>query len=202
MITLYGSSTSPNVLKVRMLLEETGLPYQETWLRRDKGENRTPEFLAISPTGALPAMVDGDTGARVFESSAILLYLADKAGAFLPADAAARGDVFKWLMFEAANVSPAFENIYQLHYLDGDWIAPALELQQQKLGKLVTILNARLEAHDYLAGECSIADFALMPFLNMLEDFLEVPVADYANVARWLVTLNARPGVQRALAAR
>jgi GST-like protein len=200
MITLYGSSTSPNVLKVRILLEETGLPYQETWLRRDKGENQTPEFLAISPTGALPAMVDDDTGARVFESSAILLYLANKTGQFLPADPAARGDVFKWLIFEAANVSPAFENIYQLHYLDGDWIQPALDLQQQKLGNLVTILDTRLAEHEYLAGECSVADFALLPYLGMLEDFLDVPVANYANVERWIGTLNARPGVQRALA--
>jgi GST-like protein len=200
MITLYGSSTSPNVLKVRMLLEETGMPYQEIWLRRDKGENRTPEFLAISPTGALPAIVDADTGARVFESSAILLYLADKAGTFLPSDPTARGDVFKWLMFEAANISPAFENIYQLHYLDGDWITPALDLQQQKLGKLVTVLDIQLRGQEYLAGECSIADFALMPYLSMLEDFLDAPVADYTNVERWLGTLNARPGVQRALA--
>jgi len=199
MITLYGSSTSPNVLKVRMLLEETGMPYQETRLRRDKGENRTPEFLAISPPGALPAILDADTGAKVFESSAILLYLADKAGAFLPADIAARGDVFKWLVFEAANVSPAFENIYQLHYLDDDWIAPALEHQQQKLASHVAILDAQLARYEYTAGDCSIADFALMPLLSMLEDFLDVPVENFPNVERWLMTLNARPGVQRAL---
>jgi len=197
MITLYGSATSPNVLKVRLLLEEAGIPYQDVRVKREEGENLTPEFLKISASGTLPAIVDDETGAHVFESSAILLYLADRYREFLPQEEPARADVFKWLIYEAANVSPAVENIYKLHYLADDWVESALEFQRQKLISAIRVLDGSLIGQEYIAGNCSIADFALFPLTNLFEDFLEKPLSDFPNLSRWCETMQSRAAVQR-----
>ena len=198
MITLYGSSTSPNVLKVRVMLEEAGIPYQEKRVKREEGENQTPEFLRISATGTLPAIVDEETGASVFESSAILLYLADRYGKFLPVDPGPRADVFKWLIYETANISPTIESIYKLFYLDEDWIGGAMEFHQEKLRSVVAVLDQQLADKEYIAGDCSIADFVLFPLTNLLEDFLEQPLSEFPNIDRWSQNMRSRPGVQRA----
>ena len=198
MITLYGWAGSPNVLKVRVMLEEAEIPYEERRVKREEDENRTPEFLQISATGLLPAITDSETGASVFESSAILLYLADRTGKFLPAEPALRADVFKWHVFEAANISPAIANIYKLYYLDDDWAGSAIEFHQQKLIGAIELLNQQLEKSDYIAGDCSIADFAMFPLSNILEDFLERPLADFPNLEQWCNRMRNRPGVKRA----
>jgi GST-like protein len=198
MITLYNTATSPNGQKVRILLEETRTPYAEVMLRRDAGENRAPEYLSISPTGAVPAIVDDDTGASVFESSAILIYLAEKAGRFLPLSQPARADAFKWLMFEVANIDPACENIYQLCYADHGGAEEGLAFQRDKLRGACALVEDRLAGHEYLAGECSIADFALFPWMAMFEDFAQSPLSDYPAIERWLDAMRARPAVQRA----
>lgn len=198
MITLYGSSTSPNVLKVRVMLEEATIPYKEVRVKREEGENRTDAFLEISATGTLPAMVDDETGAKLFESSAILLYLADRSGMFLPEDPAARAEVYKWLVFEAANVSPPIESIYKLFYMDHDWIDGAAEYHRQKLTGTIEVLEKKLARSDYLAGNCSIADFALFPVSIILEDFLERPLSDFPNLEAWADRMNQRPGVRKA----
>ena len=198
MITLYGSATSPNVLKVRVMLEEAGIPYKEKRVKREEGENLTPEFRQISATGLLPAITDSETGASVFESSAILLYLADRTGRFLPAEPAPRADVFKWLLFEVANISPEIASIYKLYFFDDDWVGGAVEFHQQKLGSAIELLNRQLETSDYVAGDCSIADFALFPLSNILEDFLERPMTDFPSLEQWCNRMRARPGVQQA----
>jgi GST-like protein len=198
MIALYNTATSANGQKVRIFLEETHTPYEEVILRRDAGENRTPEFLAISPTGAVPAIVDDDTGASVFESSAILIYLAEKTGRFLPLSQPGRADALKWLMFEVASIGPACENIYQLCYADHDGVEEALAFQRGKLHRGCAVVEGRLAVQGCLAGECSIADFALFPWMAMFEDFAQSPLSDYSAIARWLVAMQARPGLQRA----
>lgn len=185
MITLYGSSTSPNVLKVRNMMLVAGIEFTEHRVKRETGENRTPEFLEIGASGTLPAMVDDETGARVFESSAILLYLADRSGKFYPADPAKRADVIKWLIYEAANISPAIESVYKLYYCEGDWVAPAIEFQKEKLASSISVVDQRLANASFLADECSIADFALFPVTNLLEDFLEKPLSEFSGLARW-----------------
>lgn len=200
MIVFYSTATSPNALKVRLLLEEAAIPHREVRLRRDKGENRTPEYLCISPTGTVPAIVDEDTGASVFESMAILLYLAEKSGRFLPAAPAPRADVMKWLLFTAENIDPAIENIYELAYLSGPWIDGASAFQKKKLRKAAELLDARLAGVEYVAGDCSIVDFALYPVIAMLEDFAEITPGTQPNLDRWLIGMRARPGVAAALA--
>jgi len=185
MITLYGSATSPNVLKVRNMMLAAGIAFEEHRVKREEGENQSPEFLEISANGTLPAIVDDETGARVFESSAILLYLGDRSGKFYPADPARRADVMKWLVFEAANISPAIESVYKLYYFEGDWIAPAIEFHKKKLASSISVVNQRLEQARFLADECSIADFALFPVTILLEDFLEQPLSDFPGLLRW-----------------
>jgi len=201
MIVLYGSATSPNVLKVRTMLEAAEIPYEERRVKREEGENRTPEFLEISATGTLPAIVDDETGACVFESSAILLYLGDKAGKFFPEDVAKRADVYKWLIFEASNISPVIEAIYKLYYLDEDWIPGAIEFHKSRLVASLAVIKTRLGVSGFLAGDCSIADFALLPLTNLLEDFLEQPISDFPHLQRWSQGLLSQPAVQRAFAA-
>lgn len=185
MITLYGSATSPNVLKVRNMMLAAGIPYEEHRVKREEGENRTAEFLAISASGTLPAIIDDETDARVFESSAILLYLGDRSGKFYPSEPAKRADVMKWLVYEAANISPVIEAVYKLYYQDSDWVAPAIEFHREKLLASIEVADQRLRDAEFLAGECSIADFALFPLTILLEDFLERPVSDFAGLSRW-----------------
>lgn len=197
MITLYGSATSPNVLKVRLLLEEAGIPYQEVRVKREEGENLKPEFRKISASGTLPAIVDDETGAHVFESSAILLYLADRYREFLPQEESGRADVFKWLIYEVANVSPVVDSIYKLHYIAEDWAEYALEFQRQKLLSAIRVLDGNLAEREYIAGSCSIADFALFPLTNLFEDFLEQPLSDFPNLDRWRETMQSRAAVNR-----
>jgi len=197
-IVLYTTNTSPNGQKIRLLLSETGLAHREVLVRRDLHENRTEEYLAISPTGAIPAIVDEDSGAKVFESGAILLYLAEKAGQFLPVAQPARADAIKWLIFETANIGPACENIYQLMYSADDESA-AIEFQQGKLKRCVALVEQRLSGSEYMAAECSVADFALLPWMLMLEDFAGAGPGEFPAVDRWIQTMRARPGVARVL---
>lgn len=200
MITLYGTPTSPNVLKVRAMLEESGIPYREQRVKREEGENRSEAFLQISAAGTMPAMVDEETGARVFESSAILLYLGDRFNQFLPAEPSARADVYKWLLYEAANIGPAIENMYKLMYLGDEWTEEAIRVQRERLLGAIELLEQQLGVADYIAGECSIADFALFPLAKILEDFLERPLTDFPNLNRWCERMLQRDGVKRALA--
>lgn len=201
MITLYGYATSPNVLKIRILLKEGGIPYEERDIHREHDESCSARFLELSPTGAVPAIEDGETGVELFESSAILLYLAEKTASCLPKKQAERAEVYKWLLFEAASVSPLFESIYKLYMENGDWVEPALEFHQQQLRDRVRLLDNHLQGAEYVAQGFSIADVALFPMLSMLEDFVDVPVEHYPEVARWLERLARRPGFQAASSA-
>lgn len=201
MIILYGTPTSPNVLKVRAMLEEAGIPYQEKRVKREEGENRGEAFLQISAAGTMPAMVDDETGARVFESSAILLYLADHFNQFLPAEPGGRADAYKWLIYEVANIGPAIENMYKLMYLGEQWTEDAIDFQRGRLLSAIELIERQLGSTDYIAGECSIADFALFPLSNILEDFLERPIKDFPNLDRWCDRMKNREGVKRAMSA-
>lgn len=198
MITLYGYASSPNVLKVRILFKEAAIPYEERDVHQERDESCGARFLELSPTGAVPAIEESDTGVQLFESSAILLYVAEKYGACLPKGQAERAEVYKWLIFEAASVSPLFESIYKLYMVDGDWVTPALAFQQQQLRDRLQLLENLLTDVDYVAQTFSIADIALFPMLNMLEDFIEIPMSNFPQIARWLQRLSDRAAFQKA----
>lgn len=180
------------------MLEEAGIPYTEKQVKREEGENRAPEFLKISATGTLPAITDDETGACVFESSAILLYLAHVSKQFLPAEPAKKADVYKWIVFEIANVSPVIDSMYKLFFLDEDWSDGAMQFLRENLKSAIDVLEKQLATGDYIAGECSIADFSLFPLTILLEDFLEQPLSDFPNLARWSSRMNQRQGVMKA----
>lgn len=196
MMMLYRKPRSPNSLKVLLLLEEAQLPY-----RIASAAEIDADLAKISPLHTTPALVDAQTGAVLFESAAILFYLAEQAGRFLGETPAQRGEVMKWLIFEAANVAPACENIYQLMAALPEEDEHIVERYRQRLCDLGTVLDNTLSARPYIAGECSIADFALYPWMSMLEDFADVTLDRFAHVQRWLSALAARPAMARALQA-
>ncbi len=197
MIVLYTMhSESPNIRKVSIMLEETGLPY--TVKRVDKqSDGRYPdEFLAISPNTTVPAIVDTDTGITLFESGAILCYLAEKTGKLLPENIQARAEAIQWLMFEVANVGPVMGELYHYLLMDYGEIPDAiLQRYKDRLVRYCRILDQQLSAGEYLCGEYSIADIALYPWTIILEDMAEINLDDYPNLKNWATTISRRPGV-------
>ena len=200
MLHFYNTATSPNGQKVLLMLEECGLPYERKLLRRDLGENKTDAYTNICPTGAVPSIVDAETGAKVFESAAILVYLAEKSGKFLPLAQPGRANVLKWLFYEVASVSAVCENIYQLAYATDP--GPWLVAQVNKLRHAATLLQNQLGKNTYLCGECSIVDFALLPWLAMYEDLTDQPLAEFRGLQRWYDTMLARPAVSKVMEKR
>jgi len=191
MIIFYRiPNESPNMIKITMMLQETGLPYVEKIINDDEDMEA---FAEISPNGTTPAIVDTDTGATLFESAAILLYLAEKSGELLPTDTRLRADVLKWLMFEASNVCPTMIELH--HYLVNDFgqlPGAVLERYKQRIANYCSILNERLKESKYLVGEYSIADIILYPWTVTLEDLAEIEIADYPYLNNWAMRINER----------
>src|SRR5262245_6005997 len=203
MIDFYAL-TSPNVQKIYIMLEETGLPYKEHFVDVWAGQQYKPEFLKINPNNKIPAIVDHDgPGGKpytVFESGAILLYLAEKSGKFLPKDTAAKYEVIQWLMIQLTGVGPMF----------GQWVhfkmfAPAGSEYGQarytsELKRLYEVLEQRLGQTKFLGGdEYSIADIATFPWTRN-HDAQGVKWDNNPNLARWFNTIAERPAVKAALA--
>lgn len=201
MIDLYAHP-SQNVLKVQILLEETGLEHR---LINDRTlQDGTPEFAAFrraSPTGQVPGLYDPDTDTALFESSAILIYLAEKTGRFLPGldQPAERAETLKWLLFESASLTPAMLDIY--HYtLQAEAPQPYSEDRARtRARRALNVLEDTLgQGRDYLAGAYSIADMILYPWMTILEDFADIPLADYPHLNAWTERLSARDAIKRA----
>lgn len=196
MIDLYTWST-PNGRKVSIMLEECGLPYEVHAIDIGKDQQFAPEFLKISPNNKIPAIVDRDNGWSVFESGAILIYLAEKTGQFMPTDPKLRLSVMEWLMFQMGGVGPMLGRAhYFLKFNPGK--APFAETWfSTEAKRLYGVMDRRLGEVPYLAGDAiSIADFATWPWLSRWE-WQGIELAEFANVRRWYEELAARPGVQR-----
>ncbi len=200
MIDFYTiHSASPNVRKIMIMLAETGLPHAVR--RLDKSGGRLPDsFFVISPNGTVPAIVDHASGQAVFESAAILQYLAEKAGKLLPSSPIARADVIKWLIFEASNVGPVMGELF--HYLvkTADDISEVhLQRYRDKLASYCAILDQQLANKAYLCGDYSIADIALYPWSAVMEDMAEISLSDYPNLSGWAARIDARPAAKTVL---
>jgi GST-like protein len=195
MIDLY-TWTTPNGRKVSILLEELGVDYTAHAINIGKDEQFAPDFLKISPNNKIPAIVDRDTGTSVMESGAIMFYLADKNGKFLPSDAAGRAEVMEWLMWQMGGLGPmAGQAHHFLHFNRGK--APyAEERYAAEVKRLYSVLNTRLEGRDYICGEYSIADMACWPWVSRYE-WQGVDLADFPNLRAWYQRLLARPAVQK-----
>ena len=201
MIDLYTWPT-PNGHKVQIMLEETGLDYRTHAVDLGENEQFEPEFLAISPSGKIPAIVDDDSpgGERlpIFESGAILLYLAEKSGLFLPPDPSGRWDAISWLMFQMGGIGPMLGQAGYFLNKAPEPVPAAIERYTRETERLYDVVDRRLAEVEFLAGEYSIADIACFPWL-LAHERLGIDVGDYPNVGRWLETINARPAVRRGL---
>lgn len=195
MIDLYTAAT-PNGHKVSIALEELGLPYRVHVLSFDKQEQKSPEFLRINPNGRIPAIVDD--GFAVFESGAILIYLAEKAGKLLPSDAKGRSLAIQWLMFQMGGVGPmqGQANVFFRYFPEK--LQGAIDRYQHETRRLYEVLDRRLGEAEYLAGDYGIADIATYPWVR-LHDWAGVSVDGLEHLQRWMAALAARPAVQRGL---
>jgi GST-like protein len=196
MIDLYTAPT-PNGWKASIALEELALPYEVKQVRLDQLEQKQESFLRINPNGRIPAIVDRDAGDfPVFESGAILLYLAEKTGKLIPSDAKGRSRVVQWLMFQMGGVGPMQGQANVFFRYAPEKIPFAIDRYQNETRRLYEVLDRGLRDSEYLAGDYSIADVATWPWVS-LHDWAGVSVDGLDNVKRWLDAVGARPAVQR-----
>ncbi len=200
MIDVYSWAT-PNGHKVHIMLEELGLPYKVHGVNIGTGDQFKPEFLKISPNNKIPAIVDSDgpDGKRIslFESGAILLYLAGKTGKFLPEDVRGRYVTLEWLMFQMASVGPMFGQAHHFRIYAPEKIEYAVNRYTNEAKRIYGVLNKRLAEHKYLAGTMyTIADIAVWPWTRSAKN-QGVDMDDYPHFKRWFEAIEARPAVQR-----
>lgn len=202
MIDLYTWDT-PNGRKVSIMLEESELPYEVHPVDIDKGEQFRPEFLAISPNNKIPAIVDRDgpdgKPYNLFESGAILMYLAEKTGKLLPTEMRARYDVIKWLMFQMGGIGPVFGQTHHFLRSAPEKIPYAIERFKKEVARLYGVMDRRLAGQEFLAGDYSIADIATYPWVARHERH-QTRLEDFPHVKRWFDSIGARPAVQRGMA--
>ncbi len=199
-IDLYTWPT-PNGHKIHILLEETGLPYNVIPVDIGAGAQFDPAFLKISPNNKMPAMVDseGPGGAPIslFESGAMLIYLAEKTGQFLPSEPRARYATLTWIMFQMGHIGPMLGQAHHFRNYAVEKLDYAIRRYENEANRLYGVLDRRLGETPYVAGEAyTIADMAIFPWLRRPEN-QGVEISDYANVARWREEIAARPAVQR-----
>jgi GST-like protein len=202
-IDLYTWST-PNGRKVSIMLEECALEYRVHPVNITKNEQFAPEYLAISPNNKIPAIVDSDgpEGAgpySLFESGAILIYLADKTGKFYPRERRAHFRVLQWLMWQMGGFGPMLGQTHHFRRFAAEKIPYAIERYTAEARRLYGVLDKQLGQGEYLAGEYSIADIAVYPWSQRYE-WQGIDLAEFPNVARWRATLAARPAVAKGMA--
>jgi GST-like protein len=198
LIDLYTWST-PNGRKVSIMLEETGLPYRVHPIDIGRGDQFSPEFLAINPNNRIPAIVDQDGPEGkpfpLFESGAILLYLAWKTGRFLPQPVTRQFECMQWLMFQMGGVGPMFGQVHHFLRSAPEPVPYAIERYTREARRLYKVLDGHLDKHAYLADEYSVADIATYPWVAR-HDWHKVDLAEFPAVKRWFDTIGARPAVQ------
>ena len=192
---------TPNGWKISIALEEMELPYRVVPVAINKGDQFAPEFLAISPNNRMPAIVDhdppgGGDPVSVFESGAILIYLAEKSGRFLPTDLRGRFEVLEWLMWQMGGVGPMFGQAGHFRFYAPEQIPYAKERYDNEMHRLYGVLDRRLADRDYVAGDYSIADMAIWPWVITYKR-QEVDLEKFPNVRRWYKTLQQRPALRR-----
>ncbi|TXH87496.1 MAG: glutathione S-transferase [Rhodoferax sp.] len=198
MIDLYTAAT-PNGHKISIALEEMGLPYTLKVLALSKNEQKEPWFLAINPNGRIPAIVDHDADdLAIFESGAILIYLAEKTGLFMPKDVAGRSRVLQWLMFQMGGVGPMMGQANVFYRYFPEKIQPAIDRYQGESKRLLRVLDTQLARHEYLAGDYSIADMANFAWART-HRWSGVDIEDLPHLQRWLAQIRQRPAVERGL---
>ncbi len=200
MIQLYTWNT-PNGKKVSIMLEEVELPYEVNPINLASGDQLRPEYLAINPNNKIPAIIDsegpGGKPLKLFESGAILMYLAEKTGKFLPQEMVQRYEVIQWLMFQMGGVGPMFGQANYFYKLE-EKVPFAIERYYKEAIRLYKVLEQTLAQRDFLAGEYSIADIATYPWVGR-HDGHNVKLEEFPNVKRWFNAISQRPAVKRGM---
>ena len=200
MIDLYFWPT-PNGHKVTIFLEETGTPYKVIPVNIGKGDQFDPKFLEISPNNKMPAMVDhnGPDGKpiSIFESGAMLIYLAEKTGKFMPSDPRGRFEVIEWLMFQMGTVGPMLGQAHHFRNYAPEKLQYAIERYTNEARRIYNVIDKRLSKHEYLAGAYSIADMATFPWI--IPQWQGQELGEFPQLDRWLQAIKERPAVKRGL---
>jgi len=201
MLDLYVWPT-PNAYKISIMLEEIGRPYKVIAVDIQRGDQFTPEFLKISPNNKMPAIVDHDAPdgkpLAMFESGAILMYLAETSGKFMPKELRPRYQVIQWLMFQMGGVGPMLGQAHHFRQYAPEKLDYAINRYTNEAKRLYGVIDRRLAEAPYLAGEYSIADMAVFPWLRSYERQGQ-KLEDFPNLKRWFEAINARPAVQKGL---
>ena len=198
MIDLYTAPT-PNGHKASITLEELGLPYEVHIVNLLAGDQKEPEYVAINPNGRIPTIVDRDEdGFAVFESGAIMIYLAEKTGRLLPSDRRGRSLVIQWLMFQMGGIGPMMGQANVFYRYFPEKIQPAIDRYQHECRRLLEVLDERLARHEWLAGDYSIADIANWAWVRT-HKWSGVSVDGLEHLQRWMARMAARPACQRGI---
>lgn len=197
MIELYAANT-PNGRKATIMLAETGIDYRLHKLELSAGDQHRPEFRRINPNGKIPVFIDADAGLSIAESGAILIYLAEKAGRLLPQETIARFEVLQWLFFQVGSVGPMTGQYdhFRRHQPRQDY---AFARYRDEVLRLLEVMNGALDGRGYIAGDYSIADIALIPWLRAMQRW-EIVISDFPAVAAWFERIIERPAVRRGFA--
>ncbi len=197
MIDLYTFST-PNGRKISIALEELELEYEVHKIDITKGEQFTPEYVAINPNSKIPAIVDREEDITVFESGAILIYLAEKTNRLLPNDTKQRFQVLEWLMFQMGSVGPMFGQYNHFNRFAPEKIPYAIARYQKETLRLYGVLDQQLKGKDYICEDYSIADIATFPWVAAYE-FMGLTLDQHPNLKQWVEKMSQRPAVQRGM---
>jgi GSH-dependent disulfide-bond oxidoreductase len=191
-MTLYTAAT-PNGWKISIALEEMALPYEVRVIDFATNEQKSDWYVKLNPNGRIPTLVDD--GFAMFESGAILIYLAEKTGKFLPRDLKGRSRVLQWLMFQMSGVGPMMgqANVFLRYFPEK--IQPAIDRYQREVTRLFGVIDRQLAENQFVAGDYSIADIALWPWVSGYE-WSGVSVEEFSHLKRWLAEMGARPAVQ------
>jgi len=198
MIELYFFP-SPNGLKIAIMLEECGLPYEVKPVNIGSGEQFRPEYLAINPNNKIPTIVDRDTGIAVFESGAILIYLAEKSGQFLTTDPEARMQTLSWLLWQVGGLGPMAGQAHHFRAFAEEEVPYGIRRYTNEVNRLYGVMDRQLSKNEYLTGEYSIADIACWPWVVPHERQGQT-LDEFTHLKRWFETVRERPGVQRGFA--
>jgi GST-like protein len=194
-IDLYTWST-PNGRKISIALEEMNLDYSVHAINIGKDEQFAPEFLKVAPNNKIPAIVDHDINLQLMESGAILMYLADKTGKFLPAEGEPRWRTIEWLMWQMGGPGPIFGQVHHFSFYNEGKAPYAEERFLKETNRLYRVLDKRLSEAEFVGGEYSIADMAIWPWVSRFERH-RADLNAYPNVRKWYLTIASRPAVQK-----
>lgn len=200
-LQLYSLPT-PNGVKVSIMLEEIGLPYEAHKVSFDTNDQLSPEFLSLNPNNKIPAILDpdgpGGQPLALFESGAILLYLAEKSGRLIPDDAAGRYEAIQWLMFQMGGVGPMMGQANVFYRYFPEKIPAAIERYQKEGRRLFEVLDGHLAHHEYLADEYSIADIATWPWVR-IHDWSGISIEGLPHLQAWMARMEAKPACQKGI---